>query len=199
MKGIIGRKVGMSRIFDDKGEVVPVTVIEVGPCPVVEVRTADKNGYSAIQIGFTLLLAWQPLPGAPGRVSVKGSAAYIDEDNAAGDRGAVVSPPVWLDFSRVPVMVFDGMYPGDRWALLVRFPRMPAAGTLLLFGPSRNAGTVEVDLRRTIDAAARKAKVASPAAASGLVPAELILMTVGEGSRLTFLREHVEIVYRGGK
>jgi large subunit ribosomal protein L3 len=52
MKGIIGRKVGMTRVFDDKGEVVPVTVIEVGPCPVVSVRTKDKNGYNAIQIGF---------------------------------------------------------------------------------------------------------------------------------------------------
>jgi large subunit ribosomal protein L3 len=42
----------MARVFDDKGEVVPVTVIEAGPCPVVEVRTSDKHGYSAIQIGF---------------------------------------------------------------------------------------------------------------------------------------------------
>ena len=52
MKGIIGRKVGMARVFDDKGEVVPVTVIEAGPCPVVEVRTKEKNGYNAIQLGF---------------------------------------------------------------------------------------------------------------------------------------------------
>lgn len=52
MKGIIGRKVGMARIFDDKGEVIPVTVIEAGPCPVVEVKTREKHGYDAIQIGF---------------------------------------------------------------------------------------------------------------------------------------------------
>jgi large subunit ribosomal protein L3 len=52
MKGIIGRKVGMTRIFDEKGEVVPVTVIEAGPCPVVEVRTKKTHGYNAIQIGF---------------------------------------------------------------------------------------------------------------------------------------------------
>lgn len=52
MKGIIGRKIGMARVFDDKGEVVPVTVIEAGPCPVVDVRTKDKHGYNAIQIGF---------------------------------------------------------------------------------------------------------------------------------------------------
>lgn len=52
MKGIIGRKLGMTRIFNDKGESVPVTVIEAGPCPVVEVKTKDQHGYDAIQIGF---------------------------------------------------------------------------------------------------------------------------------------------------
>jgi len=52
MKGIIGKKVGMTRIFDDKGHVVPVTVIEAGPCPVVDIKTREKNGYDAIQIGF---------------------------------------------------------------------------------------------------------------------------------------------------
>ena len=52
MKGIIGRKIGMTRIFNDKGESVPVTVIEAGPCPVVQVKTKEKDGYNAIQIGF---------------------------------------------------------------------------------------------------------------------------------------------------
>ena len=52
MKGMIGRKIGMARVFDDKGDVVPVTVIEAGPCAVVEVKTKGKHGYNAIQIGF---------------------------------------------------------------------------------------------------------------------------------------------------
>lgn len=52
MKGIIGRKVGMTRIFDEKGHVIPVTVIEAGPCPVVDIKTRDKDGYDAIQLGF---------------------------------------------------------------------------------------------------------------------------------------------------
>jgi large subunit ribosomal protein L3 len=52
MKGIIGKKLGMTRIFNEKGESVPVTVIEAGPCPVVEVKTEDSDGYNAIQIGF---------------------------------------------------------------------------------------------------------------------------------------------------
>jgi large subunit ribosomal protein L3 len=49
---IIGRKLGMTQIFEESGAVVPVTVVEAGPCPVVQVRTAEKNGYQAVQLGF---------------------------------------------------------------------------------------------------------------------------------------------------
>ena len=52
MSAIIGRKLGMTQIFDENGTVVPVTVIEAGPCPVVQVRTPEKDGYSAVQLGF---------------------------------------------------------------------------------------------------------------------------------------------------
>lgn len=52
MKGIIGKKVGMTQIFDDNGNVIPVTVIQAGPCYVTEVRTAERNGYVAVQLGF---------------------------------------------------------------------------------------------------------------------------------------------------
>jgi large subunit ribosomal protein L3 len=52
-KGIIGTKVGMTQLFDDEsGRVTPVTVIEAGPCPVVCVRTAEADGYSAVQLAF---------------------------------------------------------------------------------------------------------------------------------------------------
>ena len=52
MEGIIGRKVGMTQVFDETGAVVPVTVLQVGPCYVTQVKTADKDGYSAIQLGY---------------------------------------------------------------------------------------------------------------------------------------------------
>ena len=52
MKGLIGRKLGMTQVFTDSGEAVPVTVIEAGPCYVTQVRTVENDGYSAIQIGF---------------------------------------------------------------------------------------------------------------------------------------------------
>ena len=51
-KAIIGKKVGMSQIFDEKGNVVPVTVIEAGPCVVVQKKTVENDGYAAVQIGF---------------------------------------------------------------------------------------------------------------------------------------------------
>jgi large subunit ribosomal protein L3 len=52
MAGIIGRKLGMTQIFEPTGAVVPVTVIEAGPCPVVQVRTSEREGYQAVQLGF---------------------------------------------------------------------------------------------------------------------------------------------------
>ena len=51
MKTIIGRKVGMTQIFDEKGLVIPVTVIEAGPCPVVQIKTVETDGYDAVQLG----------------------------------------------------------------------------------------------------------------------------------------------------
>ena len=51
-KAIIGKKIGMTQIFDEKGKVVPVTVVEAGPCAVSQVKTAENDGYSAIQVGF---------------------------------------------------------------------------------------------------------------------------------------------------
>lgn len=52
MSGIIGKKIGMTQIFDDEGNLVPVTVIEAGPCPVTQVRTTATDGYEAVQLAF---------------------------------------------------------------------------------------------------------------------------------------------------
>ena len=51
-KAILGRKLGMTQIFDENGKIVPVTVIEAGPCVVTQIKTAEKDGYDAIQVGF---------------------------------------------------------------------------------------------------------------------------------------------------
>jgi large subunit ribosomal protein L3 len=52
MSGIIGRKMGMSSVYNKDGNIVPVTVIQAGPCQVVTIKTADKDGYQALQLGF---------------------------------------------------------------------------------------------------------------------------------------------------
>ena len=51
-KGLIGRKLGMTQVYDDQGVLIPVTVIECGPCTVIAAKTVEKDGYSALQLGF---------------------------------------------------------------------------------------------------------------------------------------------------
>ena len=51
-KAIIGKKLGMTQIFSADGKVIPVTVVEAGPCPVVQIKTAEKDGYAAVKVGF---------------------------------------------------------------------------------------------------------------------------------------------------
>jgi large subunit ribosomal protein L3 len=52
MSALIGKKLGMTRVFTDAGQSIPVTVIEAGPCYITDIRTVDKNGYEAVQLGF---------------------------------------------------------------------------------------------------------------------------------------------------
>ncbi|OGP52799.1 MAG: 50S ribosomal protein L3 [Deltaproteobacteria bacterium RBG_13_52_11] len=52
LKGIIGRKLGMTQVFGDNGNVIPITVIEAGPCAITQIKTKEKEGYNALQLGF---------------------------------------------------------------------------------------------------------------------------------------------------
>ena len=52
MRGLLGKKIGMTRIFDDSGNMVPVTVLEAGPCVVTQMKTSKVDGYDAIQVGY---------------------------------------------------------------------------------------------------------------------------------------------------
>src|SRR5512137_708993 len=52
MNGLLGKKLGMTSIFDDAGQVIPCTVIEPGPCYVTQIKTKDRDGYEAVQLGF---------------------------------------------------------------------------------------------------------------------------------------------------
>ena len=57
--GILGKKLGMSQLFDDQGRAVPVTLIEAGPCRITQLKSSDTDGYAAVQIGFQLI--WKML------------------------------------------------------------------------------------------------------------------------------------------
>ncbi len=52
MRGLIGKKIGMTRVFDATGRAVPVTILEAGPCQITQVKTVEKDGYEAVQVGF---------------------------------------------------------------------------------------------------------------------------------------------------
>ena len=87
MKAIIGRKVGMSQIFDEKGHVIPVTVIEAGPCVVTQKKTSEKDGYEAVQLGYGQVdptKVTKPLAGhfAKAGVTPRRHLAEVRTDNA---------------------------------------------------------------------------------------------------------------------
>lgn len=73
MKGIIGKKVGMTQLFDESGMVVPVTVIEAGPCYVTQVKSVDSDGYHAVQLGFEEV---------PERKLTKGQKGHLQKSGA---------------------------------------------------------------------------------------------------------------------
>ena len=88
MKAIIGKKVGMSQIFDENGRVIPVTVIEAGPCTVVQKKTSEKEGYNAVQLGFEDIAERKLTKGEMGHlnkagVSPKKHLREFNLDNAA--------------------------------------------------------------------------------------------------------------------
>jgi len=74
-KGIIGKKIGMTQIFDDNGNAIPVTVIEAGPCAVTQIKTKENDGYEAVQLGFMSIEDKKVTKPLKGHFSSKGVAA----------------------------------------------------------------------------------------------------------------------------
>jgi len=95
VRGILGRKIGMTQVFDDEGRVVPVTIVQAGPCVVVQKRTQEKDGYESVQLG---LVEERPLRGA--------SKPYVGQFADAG-----IPPTRFL--GEVPVGTEDESKPGD--------------------------------------------------------------------------------------
>lgn len=110
MKGIIGKKVGMTQLFDDSGAVVPVTVIEAGPCYVTQVKTVETDGYNAIQIGFEEVAERKLTKGTKGHVQKAGAPLVRrlrevrSDDVAQFTPGDVIKADIFQDGELVDVV-----------------------------------------------------------------------------------------------
>lgn len=101
MKGILGKKVGMTQIFDENGTVIPVTIIEAGPCFVTQKRTVEKDGYNAIQVGFGAVPEKRLTKPANGHLKKAGAPAvkYLREFH-------VDDPDAYEEGQQIDVSVF---------------------------------------------------------------------------------------------
>jgi large subunit ribosomal protein L3 len=105
LKGILGRKIGMTQLFDpDTGMVAPVTVIEAGPCPVVQVKTPETDGYAAVQLAFGPLAERKVSKGERGHLRKAGVAAHRHLAEFRGDSELQVGETVTV----------EAFQPGDR-------------------------------------------------------------------------------------
>ncbi len=110
VKGIIGKKIGMTQIFDANGKVVPVTVVEAGPCPVVQKKTVEVDGYAAVQLGFAVQKqqrVTKPLKGHFAKADVapqKVLKEFRFADTSAYEAGSVVKADVFAAGDKVDVI-----------------------------------------------------------------------------------------------
>ncbi|NLW78849.1 MAG: 50S ribosomal protein L3 [Ruminococcaceae bacterium] len=108
-KGIIGKKVGMTQIYNEAGKVVPVTVVEAGPCVIVQKKTVDSDGYEAVQLGFGDVSAKRVSKPAKGHfdkadVAPKKTLREFKFDNAAELKvGDILKADVFAEGDRVDV------------------------------------------------------------------------------------------------
>ena len=108
-KGIIGKKIGMSQIFDENGNVIPVTIIEAGPCVVAQKKTVETDGYNSVQLGFEDVAEKKLNKAAKGHfkkagVSLKRHLKEFKLDNAASmNVGDVITADTFVAGDRVDV------------------------------------------------------------------------------------------------
>ncbi len=89
MKAIIGKKVGMTQIFDEEGRAIPVTIVQAGPCYVTQIRTPERDGYWAVQLGFEEVASKRVPAGLKGHFQKAGvpPLRYLREFRVEGDPG----------------------------------------------------------------------------------------------------------------
>jgi large subunit ribosomal protein L3 len=110
MKGILGKKVGMTQLFDASGVAVPVTVIEAGPCYVTQVKTVESDGYNALQLGFEEVIERKLTKGEKGHLQKAGAPTLRRlrevraEDAGQFNPGDVIKADIFQDGDIVDVI-----------------------------------------------------------------------------------------------
>lgn len=108
-KGIIGKKIGMTQVFDENGNVIPVTVIQAGPCTVVQKKTVEKDGYASVQLGYADVKAnhvTKPMKGHFDKAGVAPAKVLKEfrlEDTDAYNVGDTVAVDAFADITAVDV------------------------------------------------------------------------------------------------
>jgi large subunit ribosomal protein L3 len=98
MKGILGRKLGMTQVFDpETGEMAAVTVIEAGPCPVVQVKTVDTDGYDAVQLAFDAVAERKVSQPERGHLAKAGAGPHRHLVEVRGESGLTVGETVTVE------------------------------------------------------------------------------------------------------
>ncbi len=138
-KGLLGRKVGMTQIFDANGTVVPVTVIEAGPCPVMTVRSSDRDGYAAVQIGFL------DKPRRLASKSIRGQVAKLDSRRAKrrAEGGVPVVPKADCEPQRF-VRELRGTYEGAEVGQVLTVDLFEGVEFVDVTGTTKGRGTAGV-------------------------------------------------------
>ncbi len=100
MAGLIGKKIGMTRIFDEGGAEVPVTVVEAGPCPVLQIKSEETDGYAAVQLGFGAQKdkrANKAEKGHAAKAGVEAAPRLVREFHVSGDDEFEIGQAITVD------------------------------------------------------------------------------------------------------
>jgi large subunit ribosomal protein L3 len=138
-KALLGRKVGMTQVFDANGAVVPVTVIEAGPCAVTQVRSVDRDGYAAVQVGFL------DKPRRLASRAVRGHVAKLDSRRAkrAAEAGVAAGPKADCEPKRF-VRELRGVYEGVEVGHVLTVGLFEGVEAVDIVGTTKGRGTAGV-------------------------------------------------------
>jgi large subunit ribosomal protein L3 len=177
MKGLLGKKVGMTQIFDANGEIIPVTIIKAGPCYVTQVRTPERDGYRAYQLGFEEVRAKRLTGGQKGHLGLlKGDAKHQDRKTLA----EAVPPLRYLREFRLHQEEDDGWREGEKITVSI----FEEGDHVDIVGTSKGRGTAGVMKRHGFGGGPRTHGQSDRQRAPGSISATTTPGRVFKGTRM---------------